>query len=541
MKVATTTTTTTMMAQKDTEKLLLWDHPIRSPSYGGMAAAAGPMAPSPRSRLMLWLILFVSATYVLYTLKLISTSKACGGIDSPFASSTSASRRLIASSSNSSDYFIGNRTESAGGGPLETHGASERTEIRHVVFGIAASAKLWEQRKNYIKLWFRPEDMRGIVWLDNPVKSGPGDDSSLPLKKISADTSEFPYSNKQGHRSALRISRIVSETFRLGLPDVRWFVMGDDDTVFVTENLLRVLRKYDYRQLYYIGSMSESHLQNIFFSYSMAYGGGGFAISYPLAVALEKMQDGCIRRYPGLYGSDDRIQACMAELGVPLTKELGFHQYDVYGDLFGLLAAHPVTPLVSLHHLDLVEPIFPDVTRVQALQRLAVPMKLDSAGLMQQSICHDKSRKWTVSVSWGFAVQIFRGAFSPREIELPSRTFLNWYKKADYTAYAFNTRPVSRNPCQKPFIFYLSNARLDHEKNQTVSQYARHRVPHPACKWKMANPEDLDYVEVYKPANPNLWDRSPRRNCCRIMSSNKKGSMGVDVGSCREGEISQAR
>ena len=102
--------------------------------------------------------------------------------------------------------------------------------------------------------------------------------------------------------------------------------MGDDDTVFITGNLVRVLRKYDHTQYYYIGSLSESHLQNIFFSYGMAYGGGGFAISYPLAEALSKMQDRCIQRYPGLYGSDDRMQACMAELGVPLTKELGFHQ-----------------------------------------------------------------------------------------------------------------------------------------------------------------------------------------------------------------------
>jgi hypothetical protein len=39
-----------------------------------------------------------------------------------------------------------------------------------------------------------------------------------------------------------------------------------------------------------------------------------------------KMQDRCIHRYPGLYGSDDRMQACMAELGVPLTKQIGFHQ-----------------------------------------------------------------------------------------------------------------------------------------------------------------------------------------------------------------------
>ncbi|CAH8352120.1 unnamed protein product [Eruca vesicaria subsp. sativa] len=113
---------------------------------------------------------------------------------------------------------------------------------------------------------------------------------------------------------------------RLGPKNVRWFVMGDDDTVFVTDNLARVLRKYDHEQMYYTGSLSESHLQNIFFSYGMAYGGGGFAISYPLAKALSKMQDRCIQRYPALYGSDDRMQACMAELGVPLTKELGFHQ-----------------------------------------------------------------------------------------------------------------------------------------------------------------------------------------------------------------------
>ncbi|MCL7036045.1 hypothetical protein MKW94_003094 [Papaver nudicaule] len=315
--------------------------------------------------------------------------------------------------------------------------------------------------------------------------------------------------------------------------------MGDDDTFFVAENLVRVLAKYDHNQYYYIGSLSESHLQNIYFSYGMAYGGGGFAISYPLAVALAKIQDRCIHRYPGLYGSDDRMQACMSELGVPLTKELGFHQYDVYGNLFGLLAAHPVTPLVTLHHLDVVEPIFPNVTRVQALQRLLVPMKLDSAGLMQQSICYDKKNRWTVSVSWGYAVQIFRGVFSPREMEMPSRTFLNWYKRADYTAYAFNTRPVARNPCQKPFVFFMVNARFDSTLNLTVTEYVKHRTPHPTCKWKMASPDDIETILVYKRPDPHLWDKSPRRNCCRILPSNKKGRMVVDVGVCDEGEISE--
>lgn len=165
---------------------------------------------------------------------------------------------------------------------------------------------------------------RGVVWLDEPVRTTRNE--GLPLIQISEDTSRFKYTNRQGGRSALRISRVVSETLKLGMKDVRWFVMGDDDTVFVVDNVVRILSKYDYRHFYYIGSSSESHTQNIFFSYAMAYGGGGFAISYPLAVELAKMQDRCIHRYPGLYGSDDRMQACMAELGVPLTREPGFHQ-----------------------------------------------------------------------------------------------------------------------------------------------------------------------------------------------------------------------
>ncbi|KAK6142081.1 hypothetical protein DH2020_012183 [Rehmannia glutinosa] len=348
----------------------------------------------------------------------------------------------------------------------------ETTQIKHVVFGIAASSSLWDKRKEYIKLWWRPDETRGVVWLDDSVKISEKENKSLPEIRISGDTSSFDYTNKQGKRSALRISRVVSETLRLGMKDVRWFVMGDDDTIFIVENLLRVLSKYDHNQYYYIGSSSESHIQNILFSYTMAYGGGGFAISYPLAKELEKMQDRCIQRYPALYGSDDRIQACMAELGVPLTKETGFHQYDVYGNLLGLLGAHPVTPLVSLHHLDVVDPIFPGISRVDGLKRLFDSVEHDSASIIQQSFCYDKNKYWSISLSWGYVVQVMRGVISPRELEMPTRTFLNWYKRADYTAYAFNTRPVARHP-------------------------------------------------------------APRRDCCRVLPSRRESVMYLWVGNCR--------
>ncbi|XP_010259965.1 PREDICTED: uncharacterized protein LOC104599215 [Nelumbo nucifera] len=491
-----------------------------------------------------WIFLISIMLYVLYSTNLLLTSTE-PAIDCS-ASAFSLSTERLSTPNNSSSLSLPikekqqqQEEEEKEAPQIQLTPLSHRfdTELKHIVFGIAASSNLWEKRKEYIKQWWRPKVTRGVVWLDTPVKTRRNE--GLPEIRISGSTSRMPYTNRQGKRAALRISRVVSETARLGMKDVRWFVMGDDDTVFVVDNVVRVLAKYDHRQFYYVGSSSESHVQNIFFSYAMAYGGGGFAISYPLAKELEKMQDRCIQRYPGLYGSDDRIQACMAELGVPLTREAGFHQYDVYGNLLGLLGAHPVTPLVSVHHLDVVDPIFPRMSRAEALQRLFQPVKFDSASMMQQSICYDKRRDWSISVSWGFVVQIFRGVISPRELETPTRTFLNWYRKADYTAYAFNTRPVTKHPCQKPFVFYMDNVRYDRAKKQTVTTHSRHRESHPYCRWKMESPDSIDSIVVFKKPDNLRWHKSPRRDCCRVFPTKKKSTMYITVGNCRDGEISE--
>ncbi|KAK9144902.1 hypothetical protein Sjap_004805 [Stephania japonica] len=281
------------------------------------------------------------------------------------------------------------------------------TSLEHIVFGIAGSAKLWSRRKNYVKLWWsrhKNENIRGFVWLDKlstNVLNVDNNDRDLPPVCISENTRRFPYKHRNGNRAAIRITRILTETVRMGLKNVRWVVMGDDDTWFVPENLVRVLRKYDHEQYYYIGSVSESHVQNIAFSYGMAFGGGGFAISYSLAVLIAKVQDRCIERYPELYGSDDRMHACMAEVGVPLTKEPGFHQLSV-----------------SEH------------------------------------------------VSSG---------------------------------------------------------------------------PYPKCAWKMNSPAEVKKVLVYKTPNPRMWEKSPRRNCCKVLPSIDKALLLIAVGSCGEDEIFGSR
>ncbi|KAJ6362983.1 hypothetical protein OIU78_003220 [Salix suchowensis] len=119
-----------------------------------------------------------------------------------------------------------------------------------------------------------------------------------------------------------------------------------------------------------------------------------------------RVLDGCIDRYASFYGSDQKIQGCMSEIGVPLTKELGFHQVDIRGDPYGLLAAHPLAPLVSLHHLDYVQPIFPELNRIDSVKKLISSYKMDPGRTLQHSFCYDLTRNWTVSASWGYTIQI---------------------------------------------------------------------------------------------------------------------------------------
>ena len=102
--------------------------------------------------------------------------------------------------------------------------------------------------------------------------------------------------------------------------------MGDDDTVFFTDNLVSVLARYDHKKMWNIGGNSESVEQDVMHSYDMAFGGGGFAVSYPLAKELVNVMDGCLDRYYRFYGSDQRVWACVNEIGVSLSRERGFHQ-----------------------------------------------------------------------------------------------------------------------------------------------------------------------------------------------------------------------
>lgn len=218
------------------------------------------------------------------------------------------------------------------------------TNISHILFGIGGAASTWHHRAHYTNLWWDPNKTRGYAWLDEKLGRNTGSENitppenKLPYKVSDSGWTRFRYSSS---RPAVRIARIIWDSFKLNLPNVRWFVMGDDDTVFFTDNLVSVLRKYDHNQMWYVGCNSESVEQNEMHTYDMAFGGGGFAVSYPLAEKLVNALDGCLERYYYFYGSDQRIWACISEIGVTLTRERGFHQVCPLV-LIGFISLHVV-------------------------------------------------------------------------------------------------------------------------------------------------------------------------------------------------------
>ncbi|RAL52345.1 hypothetical protein DM860_007202 [Cuscuta australis] len=424
---------------------------------------------------------------------------------------------------------------------LESEDPNNATRISHILFGISGSLKTWGTRRRYCEAWWKPEAaIRGFVWLDRAPQKWP---ESSPPYRVSANTSGLRYTCWYGSRAAVRIARVVKESFELGEENVRWFVMGDDDTVFFPENVAAVLSKYDHNQMYYVGSVSESVEQDEVHSYTMAYGGAGFAVSYPLAAALVEILDGCIDRYSSAYGSDQKIGGCMNEIGVPLTREPGFHQLDIRGNAYGLLAAHPVAPLVSLHHLDYVAPLFPHASREQSVKKLLEAYNVDPARTLQQSFCYDLKRKWTVSISWGYTVQLYPAAtFSKaaKELVTPLQTFLTW-KTWSQGPFTFNTRTLSLDSCKRPIVYYLDRVLYAAGDGLAVSTYNKSVDYRKQCrKQEYVSASSFQSFHVSAPLlHPHIWKKAPRRQCCEVINNGDEvmhDAVHVNIRECYKGE-----
>ncbi|CAL1387393.1 unnamed protein product [Linum trigynum] len=412
------------------------------------------------------------------------------------------------------------------------------TDLSHILFALSGSNDTWDDRSRSNSVWWSPNRTRGFVWLEDAQRpdSSPAPNSA-PTRVSSPEWTQFGFSSS---RPAVRIARTITDSFGLKLPGVRWFVMGDDDTVFFPENLASLLAEYDHGEMWYIGGNSESVEQVVMHSYEMAFGGGGFAVSYPLAELLVENLDRCLERFHYFYGSDQRIWACIAELGVGLTPHRGFHQMDIRESAYGLLAAHPMAPLISLHHLGAMNPLFPGQDHLTSLRTLYGAYRADPPRILQASYAYDHTLNWSVSISWGYTVQLYPTLVAVHDLQVPLQTFRTWrtFSEGPFT---FNTRPLKgSDPCSIPIVFMFVKVqnigtwgtltiykRLDPAVTCRRHDYVRAM----SVRWVVVSSVRME---------PDHWSKAPRRQCSEFVNGGGRmrvGTLQIRIRKCGDREI----
>lgn len=175
-------------------------------------------------------------------------------------------------------------------------------------------------------------------------------------------------------------------------------------------------------------------------------------------------------------------------------------QIDFRGDISGFLSWHPISPLMSLHHLDMVDRIFPNMDRKEALRHLMKAAAADESRTLQQTVCHERERHWTISVSWGYSAQIYERIMPRIHLLRPMETFKVWMNSAKPPPYyMFNTRLPTGDPCEAPHFFFMKEVNKSSTGILTTYSRAWPRNMNP-CLWCGSQcPDFVTQLRVFSP------------------------------------------
>ncbi|DBA85726.1 TPA: hypothetical protein ACH3X1_005292 [Trebouxia sp. C0004] len=282
--------------------------------------------------------------------------------------------------------------------------SSSSSSSSNIVFGLCSSGNTVHNRILDVESWWQTQ-YNGLLLVDNVPEGLPALPKGLQVQ--SSDKWDFV-------SSAERCAWSQIADAHTAYPSADWYVLGDDDTFFVPEALQTVLSKYNASKPFYLGAPSESGKQNYDLGIwllstgaqlgKFAFGGGGIIISRGLMQAMIPDYEQCLHDHDGMIGGDQRIGACVKVLspGTDLTPYFGMHQIDTVhheNDLLAFLEAHPVQPLLSLHHMaDVSLPGLGDLFGLRPY------VKRNPYGILQQTVCQSK-HYGTFSISAGLSVR----------------------------------------------------------------------------------------------------------------------------------------
>ncbi|KAL7749761.1 hypothetical protein RI367_004637 [Sorochytrium milnesiophthora] len=224
----------------------------------------------------------------------------------------------------------------------------ERVGWNHLAFAVSSYPGSNAKFLYRLEMWGkRPEIDWTLYWEAAEPKSARDTfrkefERVLPHRKLKWDFID----EKSPH---VRWFKMLPLLYKSASEDVQWFLMGDDDTMWLPDNLLELLNKYDPTEPLYLGSVTEMAVQAAKYG-DIAYGGGGTALSRPMVEKILPIFDECLEKFKDLYGGDGRLGECIRLAGYRLTHELGFNQFDLWdvrdqGDVKAYISSH-----MSLHY-----------------------------------------------------------------------------------------------------------------------------------------------------------------------------------------------
>ena len=111
------------------------------------------------------------------------------------------------------------------------------------------------------------------------------------------------------------------------------------------------------------------------------------------------------------------------------------------------------------------------MTQFDSLKKLISAYEKDPSRALQHSFCYDLKRNWSVSVSWGYTLQLYPSLVSAKKLGTAFLTFQSW-RTWNNGPFTFNTRPISKDPCEKPVMYFLDRAQRDNG-DRTLTTYTR--------------------------------------------------------------------
>ncbi|KAH0746598.1 hypothetical protein KY285_008255 [Solanum tuberosum] len=251
---------------------------------------------------------------------------------------------------------------------------------------------------------------------------------------------------------------------------------------------------------------------------------------------MEVVREAHEGRYAFFRSADRTTMSCTADIGVNLSPLMGSHQIDLRGDLSGFLSSHPKSLLISLHHFDTVDPIFPSMDRAQSGYHLLNAAKYDQSRMLQQTICYKRSNNWTFSISWGYSAHIYENIMPRSLIQNPIETFKPWGNITLPPHYIFDTRNFSWDPCETPHMYFFQSIEKT-PQNKILTKYIR-AWPRGigVCLYPGSYPaEYVNEIHVYSTPTKRL--QINRCECCDVIHKAGSFKAAVRYRECKLDEI----